>query len=302
MEMFMRYAMTALILLFSFHLSFAQDFFFQFPEAKTYISYEDTGFSQYLAKSLHHTKKLALTFDDGPHPTRTPKLLDTLKKYQVKVTFFILAEKINSQSRAIIQRIINEGHTLASHDWDHTNSNSQSAMTFQENLTKSILAVEEEYELLGLHKKEMYYRFPYGDYGRHKKYHHLNVLKDVSQELYNENCINFAFWDIDTADWVKDMTPQNISDNIMAQVFGGVAYRHKAIRNSQGQVIDYKKEAYQVEEPLGGGVVLMHDIHQRTIESVDIFLKEAKEKGIEIVPLSDAEEFSYENKECILKV
>ncbi len=294
---------ASLILLFlAFHSAMAQLNEKQFPEdAKTYESYEDTGFSQYIAKSLHGTNKIALTYDDGPHPTRTPALLDTLKKYNVKATFFILTGNITWANMPILERMINEGHTLASHDWDHTNSNSQSKELFKRNLKKSINAVEWVYEYYGLHSREMYYRFPYGDYGRNKSYHHLNVMKEVSQEIYNDNCINFAFWDIDTADWVQDMDPISIKDNILAQIFGGTAYTHHPVRDANGNLIRYTKKAYQVNSPAGGGVVLLHDIHQRTIEATELFLQEFQKRGVEVVPLSEVEEFDYKQKECVVQ-
>ncbi len=276
---------------------------FQFPEDDyIYRPYDDVGFSQYQAPSLHQSKKVVLTFDDGPHPTLTPALLDILKKYEVKATFFILAEKINENTRPIVERMLEDGHIVASQDWNHDNSNTQNKETYKTNLRKSILAIEEIIENLGLHRREMYYRFPYGDYGKNKTYHQMNAMKEVSHELYQDNCLNFAFWDIDTADWVRDMSSQDISDNIMAQIFGGVGFIHWPVRNSQGKIIGYKKKAYKVKSPLGGGVILMHDIHQKTVDSVEVFLKEFQKKNIQVIELNQVKEFSYENKECVLKI
>lgn len=65
-----------------------------------------------------------LTFDDGPHPTRSPKVLDALKKEQVPATFFVMGKLIQQNypiknKDVILNRIRSEGHTLASHTYDH---------------------------------------------------------------------------------------------------------------------------------------------------------------------------------------
>jgi hypothetical protein len=145
----------------------------------------------------------------------------------------------------------------------------------------------------------MYYRFPYASYGHAKGYHHLNVMKEVSNSLFNENCVNFVFWDIDTADWVASMTPSDISKNIIAQLEGGTAYRHKAYKED-GKT-KYMKEAYTVRNPLGGGVVLMHDIHQRSVDAVEIFLQYAEKNNISVIPLHDVKEFAYNGRVCELQ-
>jgi peptidoglycan/xylan/chitin deacetylase (PgdA/CDA1 family) len=60
----------------------------------------------------------ALTFDDGPDPEFTPKLLDLLAKHQVKATFFILGSKAE-QHKEIVQRIHQEGHLIGIHNYSH---------------------------------------------------------------------------------------------------------------------------------------------------------------------------------------
>ncbi|MBC7741436.1 MAG: polysaccharide deacetylase family protein [Bdellovibrionaceae bacterium] len=63
-----------------------------------------------------------LTFDDGPSPQTTPAVLELLKKYDAKATFFVIGQKAEAQSE-LIHRIITEGHTLLSHSSDHAYSN-----------------------------------------------------------------------------------------------------------------------------------------------------------------------------------
>ncbi len=267
----------------------------QFPEDREYIPRIDTGFAQFQAPSLHNTQKIVLTYDDGPHPTRTPKLLNLLKQYNVKATFFVLGENINRNTKPIIERILNEGHILANHDWDHDNNNRETREEFNEELEDSILQLESIAREINIPYREKYFRFPYAAYGYSRTYHHLNILRELSYKLYNDNCINFVFWDIDTADWVSNMTPLNILQTFKANIFGGKAYDFKKITNSNGRTRYVKKE-YTINNPIGGGVVLMHDIHARSIEATKLILEFAKHHNIEFISLKDVDEFYYDSQ------
>ena len=272
----------------------------QFPDNHlVYRPRVHTGFTQYRAPSLWGTKKVVLTYDDGPHITNTPKILDLLAQYGVSATFFVLTENINNQNRHIIDRIVMEGHTLASHDHDHDNNNNESETTYKKELTQTITSIKNILSELGVNQNQIYYRFPYGAYGANRAYHHMNVMKDVSHELFNENCINFAFWDIDTADWVSDMTPENVAGSISAHLVGGIAYTH-AKKSVNGRSV-WRKKAFRVNNPIGGGVVLMHDIQTKTVKATEIFLEEASREGYEIVPIEGVEEYSYGDKVCELQ-
>lgn len=272
----------------------------QFADIDTYYdgtNREHRGWSQYLSKSLVNTKKLVLTYDDGPHPVNTPLLLDTLKKYNVKATFFVVAS-LAKKYPEITKRIAREGHILASHDWEHINGNSESREVFQNGLSKSILTVK---NYSGIN--ESYYRFPYGAYGRGSDYHHFNVIKDVGQSLFGDNCINFVFWDIDTSDWVSNMQPNDIVQTLMSNISenGGPAYKFKK-STVNGRTV-YIKDQYQIKNPVKGGVILMHDIHRKTGIATERFLEKIKGTPIEIIPLNQVEEFEYNNVVCdLLKV
>ena len=177
----------------------------------------DLGIKKYRANSLYGTKKIVLTFDDGPNVTQTPKILDLLKKYGVKATFFINTVNLNKKTIPIAYRILEEGHILASHDFNHRNNNEEDEDVFKEELSRSILDIKNLENQLGIKNRGIYFRFPFGSYGMHPKYHHLNAIKEVSEDIYRENCINFAFWDIDTKDWGPNMTSQEIAQNVKTQ-------------------------------------------------------------------------------------
>lgn len=77
------------------------------------------------------TKYIALTFDDGPHKKYTPKLLDTLKQYDVPATFYIIG--INAQLYPdIIKRIHDEWHEIGTHSWTHRDFTKLSQAEIQE--------------------------------------------------------------------------------------------------------------------------------------------------------------------------
>ncbi|HEX5176879.1 MAG TPA: polysaccharide deacetylase family protein, partial [Chthoniobacteraceae bacterium] len=61
---------------------------------------------------------IAMTFDDGPHVENTPRLLEMLKKRDIKATFFVVGECV-VQYPALMKRIVAEGHEIANHSWSH---------------------------------------------------------------------------------------------------------------------------------------------------------------------------------------
>ncbi|GAB1645179.1 polysaccharide deacetylase family protein [Krasilnikovia sp. MM14-A1259] len=65
------------------------------------------------------TSAVALTFDDGPDPAQTPKLLDLLAKYHVKATFCLVGQNVAAHPE-LVRRIAAEGHTLCNHTWRHS--------------------------------------------------------------------------------------------------------------------------------------------------------------------------------------
>ncbi|MDY7086013.1 MAG: polysaccharide deacetylase family protein, partial [Actinomycetota bacterium] len=72
-------------------------------------------------KSLRTTGSnvVALTFDDGPDPVQTPKILELLAQHQVKATFCLVGTQVQRHPD-IVRQIVDEGHTLCNHTWDHS--------------------------------------------------------------------------------------------------------------------------------------------------------------------------------------
>lgn len=264
----------------------------QYPEDRTYTS-SDRGMRPYLAHSLYKTGTFALTFDDGPHPERTPRVLDTLKKYNIKATFFVLTKQINESTFPLIKRMLDEGHLVGSHGPSHDRSGDLSREAWKEQTKQSFLDLAKWYKKAGHEFTKHYYRFPYGDYGTRTDYHHINVLKEISQELMGNNCIHMVFWDVDTSDWVPGMTPQEVASNIIAYNEGGTYIDFK---RENGR---YVKVPYTLKDPTAGGVVLQHDIQESSVQGIEIFLKYAQERGVHLPRLDEVQEFKI-TKDCKL--
>lgn len=90
------------------------------PESRiiTADQYQVLPSSYVIQRSGHRPGLVALTFDDGPHADWTPRILDTLKREQIKATFFIIGQ--NGQADpALVQRIVDEGHEIGNHTFTH---------------------------------------------------------------------------------------------------------------------------------------------------------------------------------------
>jgi len=77
--------------------------------------------------------ELALTFDDGPNPAWTPRLLDILAEHSVRATFFMVGRFAQVES-SLVKRIVDEGHLIANHSWSHPNLARTAAVKVREEL------------------------------------------------------------------------------------------------------------------------------------------------------------------------
>jgi peptidoglycan/xylan/chitin deacetylase (PgdA/CDA1 family) len=281
----MNYLSLAVLSLLSLSL-FANE---QYPEDRTYTA-NDKGYTQYGAPTLHQTGKYALTFDDGPHPIHTSRILDNLKAANAKATFFIITTNVNETTFPLVKRMLDEGHLVGSHGKNHDNSNKISKEIWKARVKQSFVDLASFYKRAGHELDKFYYRFPYAAYGESKDHHHFNTLKEISQELLGENCIQFAFWDFDSSDWVPGMSSQEVADNFKASNEGGKYITYKTIRNSSGHLTQIKRRA-DITTPLSGGVVLQHDIQLSSVDGSKKILEYVATNNLEIVRLDEVEEF-----------
>lgn len=125
-------------------------------------------------------RKIALTFDDGPHPTYTEELLDGLKERGVVATFFVTGEHATLHPD-IIKRMYEEGHLIGNHTYSHLQLQSNNREEFKEELVATSEVVEEM-----IQEEVIYVRPPYGTWD-----------KSFEKEL---NMIP-VLWTVDPLDW-----------------------------------------------------------------------------------------------------
>ncbi|MEI8381234.1 MAG: polysaccharide deacetylase family protein [Planctomycetota bacterium] len=92
--------------------------------------------------AAHERPRLALTFDDGPHPIHTPQLLDVLRSTHVCATFFVVG-KDAEQHPDLIRRIVKEGHELGNHTWSHSEPSQTSPQHFLEETRRTDSLLQE---------------------------------------------------------------------------------------------------------------------------------------------------------------
>lgn len=129
-------------------------------------------------------KVLHLTFDDGPHPVATPFVLEELKKYNAKATFFCIGKRVEEHFD-IYKKIIAEGHAVGNHTYDHLNGWKVKDGVYLDNIFKAKKIIDSNL-----------FRPPYG---RITKFQ----LKQLSGEKYKLKPI---MWSVLSGDFDKDVS------------------------------------------------------------------------------------------------
>lgn len=140
-------------------------------------------------------KRIALTFDDGPHYKYTEEILDILAEYDIKATFFVVGQLAERYPELILRELA-EGHEVASHTWSHPHLSglSPTALSSELSTTEELLYELAEY-------RPRLFRPPEGKYS--------DSVRRVAAELDYE----LVLWTVDTRDWAH--TP---SDKIVETV------------------------------------------------------------------------------------
>lgn len=143
--------------------------------------------------------KIALSFDDGPHPKLTPKILDILDKYDIKATFFVIGINARYYPEAL-KETVRRGHEIANHTFTHPSL----SHTDENSLISEICQCQKEiYGLTGV--STSLFRPPEG------------FIKGSVETAVSALDYKVILWDIDTRDWAH--TP---SDAIYRNVVGNI--------------------------------------------------------------------------------
>ena len=198
---------------------------------------EKENYTQYLAtvKEKLRKKRIALTFDDGPRPETTPKVLEILKKYKAHATFYIVGSHVEG-NESIIKQIVAEGHELGNHSYSHPLLPKKSA----DEVYKEVHSTSDLIAKASGGLRPMSLRPPYGGFDK-------MVAEQAGIAIVN--------WSIDSLDW---------------------KYRDAA------KTIQHIKENAH-----NGGILLMHDIHQESVDALPTIIEYLQAEGYELVTVDE---------------
>ncbi|MBT8384733.1 MAG: polysaccharide deacetylase family protein [Bacteroidia bacterium] len=139
-------------------------------------------------------KNIYLTFDDGPTPKITEWVLDTLKQYNAQATFFCIGKNIE-QNPAVFKKIIDHGHAIGNHTYDHLNGWKSKKKDYINSVLKTEKIISEYIE----HPSQKLFRPPYGriritQTNELSKYNYKVIMwsvlsGDFDHEITNDDCL-----------------------------------------------------------------------------------------------------------------
>src|SRR6266508_2789312 len=146
---------------------------------------------------------IAITFDDGPSATLTPKLLDLLAAHHIKATFFVIGENV-AEHPEIVERATREGHEIAYHSWSHPNFGKMSDEGVRRQLSRTDDAIK---NATGVRPTLL--RPPYG-----------SITARQKRWIHDEFGYQIILWDVDPNDW-KRPGPAVVRNRILQETRPG---------------------------------------------------------------------------------
>ncbi|GGJ74514.1 polysaccharide deacetylase family protein [Virgibacillus salexigens] len=147
-------------------------------------------------------KYIALTFDDGPHPKVTPRVLQTLHDYQAKATFYMLGSQVEYYP-SIVRDVFAQGHEVGNHTEKHTDLTQLDQAMIEQEIKETKQKI---YQASGYYPTSI--RPPYGAYNE--------SVKQVTNKLDTP----MVLWSVDSLDW-KTRDPDAINQVVSEQVASG---------------------------------------------------------------------------------
>jgi peptidoglycan/xylan/chitin deacetylase (PgdA/CDA1 family) len=163
---------------------------------------------------------VAITFDDGPHETYTPILLEGLKQRNVKATFFVIGESAKAHPE-LIKQMVDEGHLVGSHTYSHVQLTKLSIDKAEEEIDKANEAI---YEACNVYPK--FIRPPYGSW---------------NETLEEKTDMNAVLWSVDPYDWKVQNTDTVVKRVLEDVKDGSIILLHDIYKTSVDaalQIID----------------------------------------------------------------
>jgi peptidoglycan/xylan/chitin deacetylase (PgdA/CDA1 family) len=144
-------------------------------------------------------KVMYLTFDDGPHATVTPFVLQQLQQYNAKATFFCIGKNVVEQP-TIYQQILNDGHSIGNHTHNHLNGWKTNDASYLNNIKLAEQSIQSNL-----------FRPPYG-----------RIKKSQAKQLMLRNAnMKIVMWDVLSGDFDTQLSPQKCLDNVLKNVTQG---------------------------------------------------------------------------------
>ena len=224
---------------------------------------------------LHGTKKVVLTYDDGPVAGTTDPLLDLLKAEGIRGTFFMIG-KHASANPALMKRIQREGHIIANHTEDHVSLRGAQFQNDPQSLVNEIALAHYAISPYLTPNQKLYFRAPQGDW----RPEHAAILNSLAPlRAY----IGPVYWDeggeLNPAP--QRGVPYSVGpDQIQTAADWSCWSHHVDVRTC---AIGYLREITSKQ----GGVVLMHTIDIRSVQMSKIIIAELKRQGYQFLSLDD---------------
>jgi len=158
-------------------------------------------------------KCIYLTFDDGPIPVVTPFVLETLKKFDAKATFFCIGENVVKYSE-IYQQVLDAGHSVGNHTFNHLKGWVTPDELYQENVMRCRQVVESQL-----------FRPPYGR-GRRSQYRKL-----IGRAGSDDPRFRVIMWDVLSGDFDTKLSPENCLKNVLGNTEpGSIVVFHDSLK------------------------------------------------------------------------
>lgn len=232
------------------------------------VTIGDKDFSRGSLERIHRGhNEIILTFDDGPTPGVTNKVLDVLKMYNVKAAFFVIGK--NAQKHPdLMKRIVDEGHIVANHSMTHTALRDLSFFTWKKKVRSEVYEAHTVLAPYMTNSNHFYFRAPEGAWD--PKY-----AAYLNEDVLGKDYIGPVLWDIggeievvdgqyrQAADWACWSRKISVDDCLSGYLYEAKKYK--------------------------GGVVLLHDLRIQSVQMLEKLIPALGDQNFTFRTLDDVQ-------------